>query len=134
MTKKQIWLIAGTVTAALAVLCCAAMVVGAIWLWRDNPEDVVENYLAAVQAGEDSEAREHLCDAWRGTTLGNIVNLSAWADVVDYDVMGSEVHDESATVDARVTYRVLGVTDSGELRFTLVSEDDGWKVCGIRNR
>ena len=134
MTMKQIWLIAGTVTAAFAVLCCAAAVASSIWLFSKSPQDAVEDYLSALQSNDDSAARAQLCDAWRDNPLGNLVDVSAWTSVVDYDVIDSEVHDKSATVDARVTYAVLTVTGSRDVRFTLVREDDDWKICGIRNR
>jgi hypothetical protein len=135
MTKKQkIWLIAGIGGLVLAIFCCAATVAGVLLLRRDNPEDVVENYLEAVQEDNAGEAREFVCDSWRNSAFPNFTNaLTNWTDIVDWDILDSETHDESATVTARVTYRVLSVTDSGNLRFTLVEEEGDWRVCGIRS-
>ncbi len=135
MTKKQkIWLIAGAAGLVFAVFCCAASVAGLLWLTRDDPEDVVDDYLEAVQEDNAGEAREFVCDSWRNSALPNVTNaLTNWTDIVDWDIVGSETHDESATVTARVTYRVLNVTDSGTMQFTLVHEEGDWRVCGIRS-
>jgi hypothetical protein len=134
MTKKQkIWLIAGAGGLVLALFCCAATIAGVLLLKRDNPEDVVDNYLEAVQEDNAGEAREFVCDSWRNSAFPNFTNaLTNWTDIVDWDIVDSETHDESATVTARVTYRVLSVTDSGNMRFTLVHEEGDWRVCGIR--
>jgi hypothetical protein len=131
MTKTQkIWLITATAVAVLAIFCCAATVAAAIWLFRDSPEDVVEDYLEAVQADNGGDAREYVCDSWRDGAFPNVTNaLAKWTDMVDWDIIDSEIHDESA----RVTYQVLRVTDSGNMQFTLVREEGDWRVCGIRS-
>ncbi|GIH09914.1 hypothetical protein Rhe02_79810 [Rhizocola hellebori] len=135
MTKKQkIWLIAGAAGLVFAVFCCAASVAGLLWLRRDgDPKDVVVDYLEAVQEDNAGQAREFVCDSWRNSAFPNVTNaLTSWTDIIDWDILDSETHDESATVTARVTYRVLTVTNSGKLRFTLVREEGDWRVCGIR--
>jgi hypothetical protein len=134
VTKKQrIWLVAGIGGLVFAILCCATTVAGLFWLIRDDPEDVVDNYLEAVQEDNAGEAREFVCNSWRNSAFPNFTNaLTNWTEIIDWDIVDTETHDESAVVTARVTYRVLSVTDSGKMRFTLVEEDGDWRVCGIR--
>jgi len=133
MTKKQkIWLIAGAAGLVLAVFCCAASVAGLLWLTRDDPRDVVDNYLEAVQEGNAGDAREFVCDTWRAIAFSDLVSaLRIWRDIVDWDIVDSETHDKSAIVTADITYRVLSVTNSVTTRFTLVHEEGDWRVCGI---
>ena len=135
MTKKQrIWLVAGIGGLVFSIFCCATTVAGLFWLIRDDPEDVVGSYLEAVQEDNAGDAREFVCDSWRNREFPNLTNvLTNWTEIVDWDIVDTETHDKSAVVTARVTYRVLSVTDSGNLRFTLVEEDGDWRVCGIRS-
>jgi hypothetical protein len=60
--------------------------------------------------------------------------ISGAFEVVDWEITGSEVHDRSVDVDARVTYRVLGFAQSGRMVVTVVKEDDDWRVCGMRGQ
>jgi hypothetical protein len=132
MTKQQkIWIAVGAGAMAVAVFCCAGLIAVFAWWMRPSPEDVVDDYLKAVRDKDSATAEQLSCRAW---PTGVLDRISGAFEVVDWEITGSEVHDESADVDARVTYRVLGFAQSGRMVFTVVKEDDDWRVCGMRGQ
>lgn len=130
MTKRN-WIIVGAIASFLILMCCACVAVGAMWWWgRSEPERTVDQYLTAVRDGDNATVASLSCD--RPDAAMRVVH--GWAEVIDWEVEDTERHERSAEVTARVTFRVLGLTESRRLHFTLVREDDRWKVCGLRLR
>ncbi|WP_117208543.1 hypothetical protein [Allorhizocola rhizosphaerae] len=128
MNRKG-WIIVGAVASFLLVLCCACAVAG--WAWwsgtRDAPAATVEQYLTAIRDDDTARVRELTCHrAGVATRL-----MADWTDVVDWEIIGDESYERSAEVTARVTYTIMGITDSQRMVFTLLKEDDQWVVCGL---
>ena len=130
MTRQQkIWIAAGAAAMAVAVFCCAGLVAVFVWWTRPSPEDVVDDYLKALREKDTATVEQLSCHA---LPTGVLDRISGAFEVVDWEIIGSDVHDRSADVDARVTYRVLGFAQSGRMVFTVLKEDDDWRVCGMR--
>lgn len=136
MTKRQkIWLAVAAAGGVLAVFCCACVIAAFTWWSAPDPDDVVADYLEAVQEDDTAAAREFVCDSWRSGPFGDVTgHLTTWTDIVDWEITDTETHDRSAEVTARITFRVLGLTNSSRMVFTLIKEDGDWKVCGARGR
>jgi len=130
MTNRRKLLIAlGAIGLTVAVLCCAATIAIVRWAIRPSAEDVVDDYLSARRSHDIAAAQRLSCHRLAMDWLDQI---SGTFEVVDWDIKDSQTHERSADVQARVTYRVLGFAHSGEVDFTLVKEDDDWRVCGMR--
>lgn len=133
-TAKRNWIIVAAIGAFVALVCCAAGVVGGmVWLNRETPERVVDAYLAAVQQRDRPRAEKLVCDGLRGGAAGRMTGLAQdWMEIVDWDIMDSRDGARSAEVTARVTYKIMGVAATKPFHFTLVKEKGDWLICGFR--
>ena len=124
----------GAIGTFVALMCCAAGVVGGmVWLNRETPERVVDSYLAAVQQHDRPRAEKLLCDGLRRGAAGRLTGLAQdWMEIVDWDITDTRDGDKSAEVAARVTYKISGVAATNTIRFTLIREKDDWLICGLQ--
>jgi hypothetical protein len=128
--RRQRWLLAAIAASlVIAALCCTAAIVGFRWLMNDEPSNAVDAYLKAVHQQDALQARELVCEDERDSAhKGRIGLLIMYSDVVDWDIIRSSTHGQSAEVVARVFTR----RDSGaNMIFTLSNEENAWRVCNI---
>jgi hypothetical protein len=131
---RRNWMIFGVVAAVLALVFCAAViVVGAAWLGRETPEKVVDTYLTALQHHDRAKADSVACEGMRRGMAGKLAGLAQeWSDIVDWEIIDVDRRSKSADVDARITYKVVGLATTNRFTLTLIKEGDDWKVCGFR--
>jgi len=126
------------VVAALALLCCGGVALGAV-AFRSIQEstgpvrDTVDGFLGHLKADETDAAYTSLCARTKGrysesdfaTTVHNRPRLAG------YTILNTNVSNVNGQVSGGVTARLTYTDGSSEPhQFPLVKEGDAWRICG----
>jgi hypothetical protein len=95
---------------------------------KDTPSQVADKFLAAAVAGDQSIVQANLCTLLRGNGNANSGSQFGWMNnLVGYKLGEENVNGLTSSVGVTLTLPILG---SILFDLYLITEPDGWKVCG----